>query len=65
MTPEKRNPVPLAAGRAPNSFCLAAERSVDTQTHRDFQAKLLAHRYGLAPPTARLFASLAFAEARI
>jgi hypothetical protein len=62
MTPEKRNPVPLAAGRAPNSFCVAAERSVDTQTPLDFQAKLLAHRCGLGPPTARLVASLAFEE---
>jgi hypothetical protein len=61
----KRNPVPLAAGRAPNSFCLAAERSIDIRTLLDFQAKLLAHRYGFVPPTARLVASLAFGEARI
>jgi hypothetical protein len=65
MTPEKRNQVPLAAGLAPNSFCLAAEPSIDTQAFRDFQAKRLADRYGFVPSTARLVASLAFAEARI
>jgi len=26
MTPEKRNPVPLAAGRASKTFCSATER---------------------------------------
>jgi hypothetical protein len=29
---EKRNPASLAAGRAPTSLCLAAERSEDTQS---------------------------------
>jgi hypothetical protein len=64
MTREKRNPV-VGDDRAPNSFCLAAERAEDIQTPRDFQAKRLAHRYGFVPPTARLVASLAFPEARI
>jgi hypothetical protein len=53
MLPTKRNPVPRAAGRASELFCLAAERSEDTQALRVFQAKLLARRYGLVPPTAR------------
>jgi crossover junction endodeoxyribonuclease RuvC len=39
MTPplERRNPASLAASRAPNTFCLAAESSENTQTARQYQ----------------------------
>jgi hypothetical protein len=62
---DKRNPVALAADHAPNSFCLAAQGSVDTRALLDFQAKLLARRCRFVPPTARLVGSLASGETRV
>jgi crossover junction endodeoxyribonuclease RuvC len=38
MRPEKRNPASLAASRASDMFCLAAEHPEDTQPQRQFQA---------------------------
>lgn len=39
--PDKPNPAPLAAGRAPNSFSLAAEHSEHTQTSEHFQGNII------------------------
>jgi crossover junction endodeoxyribonuclease RuvC len=41
MVPNGKNTASLAAGRAPNSLCLAAERSEDTQTARHFQRNVI------------------------
>jgi hypothetical protein len=38
---EKENPAPLAAGRASDTFCLAAERSEDNQALAELQAPTL------------------------
>jgi len=40
MRPAKGNPAPLAADRASETFCVAAERSEDTQAFLNFQADL-------------------------
>jgi hypothetical protein len=48
MLPTKRNPVPLAAGRASKAFCSATERAEDKHNSLRFQARTLvlqrAHR---------------------
>ena len=41
MTAEE-NPAPLGAGRAPNSFCLAAEHSEDSLVHIEVQDRNVA-----------------------
>ena len=41
MRASTKNPAPLAAGRAPNSFCLAAEQSEDSQIPAVNQASIL------------------------
>jgi hypothetical protein len=41
MRPSRRNPASLAAGRAPNTFYLVAERSEDTQTASHFQGSFV------------------------
>ena len=40
MRAATKNPAPLAAGRAPNSFCLAAEQSEDNRTAPEVQGNL-------------------------
>ena len=41
MRASTKNPAPLAAGRAPNSFCLAAEQSEDSKIPAVNQASIL------------------------
>jgi excisionase family DNA binding protein len=54
MSPNSKNPVPLAAGRAPNRFCLAAESdSDDSQATRRFQALFVARRFHITPAVER------------
>ena len=64
MRPHKRNPAPRAAGRASDTFCLAAERSEDSRTLLDFQALAVTRRSGVPPATALALAPLVFGEAR-
>ena len=44
MTPQKQNPVPLAAGRASKAFCSATERAEDNHNSLRFQARTLVRR---------------------
>ncbi len=41
MSPNKGNPAPLAAGRAPNSFCLAAERTKHSENGPHYQGSTI------------------------
>jgi hypothetical protein len=58
MVSSKRNPAPLAAGRASEAFCSAAERSEDTKALFRLQVAAVSRRFGLAPICAELIASL-------
>jgi hypothetical protein len=69
MLPTKRNPVPLAAGRASKAFCSATEHTEDNHNSLRFQARTLlrqrAHRLteqadfvSLGDVAARLLAKL-------
>ena len=41
MSPNSKNPASQAAGRAPNLFCLAAERSEDSRTALHVQGNII------------------------
>ena len=47
MRPYGKNPASLAAGRAPNSFCLGAERSEDSRAAAIVQGNILETRAAL------------------
>jgi hypothetical protein len=66
MLSHERRPAPLPTGRPSRDlFVSPTEHPGHKLNLEEIQAKLLAHRYGFPPPTARLVASLAFGEARI
>ena len=48
MSANSKNPASLAAGRVPDTFCLAAERPEDSQTARHFQGSVIGIDPGVA-----------------
>ena len=54
MSQRSKNPAPLSAGRAPESFCLAAERSENCGAPLHLQSTRFASWFGFAPLIPRL-----------
>jgi hypothetical protein len=61
---KKRNPASLAAGRASETFCLAAERSEDSPSALRLQARFIARRFDVSSTIADVVAELAFGASR-
>jgi hypothetical protein len=61
---KKRNPAPLAAGRASKPFCWLAERLEDTPSALRLQARFIARRFDVSSIIAGVVAELAFGASR-
>jgi hypothetical protein len=62
---KKRNPAPLAAGRASEWNCSAANLHLENSSApHDLQVVYLARRFGISAPIAGSIASLVFGASR-